>query len=303
MKGRIWFSAVMALVGASLLVAASASGGTTGSAAASQSAAQKGGTYRILNTSDFDHLDPALAYFTHSWNWMGATQLRMYWYPYVAGAASERVAPMAAQGLPRISNNGKRYTITIKQGFKFSNGQPVTAASFKRAFDRANNAEAAVAGVVVPRRRGELVGAERADAGHQPEEGCARLHPAHLDAVLLGRADELPARRRGRQGLRLGRAVRGAGVEQEDVRSRRAEPAVEEQPGAVEVARPPEQRRPDHVRRHRWRPRDASSPVREQRGRRVRLPDRPGQGARRQVRRQQGPLHGRQGPSRSGAST
>jgi peptide/nickel transport system substrate-binding protein len=139
MKGRIWFSALMAIVGASLLVAASASGGTTASSAASQSTAQKGGTFRILNTSDFDHLDPALAYFTHSWNWMGATQLRMYWYPYVAGAASERLAPMAAQGMPRVSNNGKTYTITIKQGFKFSNGQAVTAASFKRAFDRAVN--------------------------------------------------------------------------------------------------------------------------------------------------------------------
>lgn len=141
MKGRIWFSALMALVGASLLVAASASGGTTGASAASQSVAQKGGTYRILNTSDFDHVDPALAYFTHSWNLMGATQLRMYYYPYVAGAASERITPMAAQGQPRVSNNGRRYTITIKQGFKFSNGENVTAASFKRSFDRAQNAK------------------------------------------------------------------------------------------------------------------------------------------------------------------
>jgi ABC-type transport system substrate-binding protein len=129
----------MALVGASLLVAATASGGTTGSSSASQSEVRKGGTYRILNTSDFDHIDTALSYFTHSWNLAGATQLRLYWYPYVAGAASERIAPMAAQGLPRISNNGRRYTITVKQGFKFSNGQAVTAANFKRAFDRALN--------------------------------------------------------------------------------------------------------------------------------------------------------------------
>ena len=139
MKGRIWFSALMALVGASLLVAATASGGTTGSSSASQSEAQRGGTYRILNTSDFDHIDTALSYFTHSWNLAGATQLRLYWYPYVAGAASERITPMAAQGLPRISNNGRRYTISVKQGFRFSNGQPVTAANFKRAFDRATN--------------------------------------------------------------------------------------------------------------------------------------------------------------------
>ena len=66
----------------------------------------------------------------------GATQLRMYYYPYVKGAASERVAPMAA-GMPRVSNGGKTYTITIKKGFLFSNGAAVNAASFKRAFDRA----------------------------------------------------------------------------------------------------------------------------------------------------------------------
>lgn len=141
MKGRIRLSAVMALVGTSLLVAATASGGNTGPSAADQKTATKGGTFRILGTSDFDHLDPALAYFTHSWNWMGATQLRMYYYPYARGAASERIAPMAATGMPRVSNSGKTFTITIKKGFQFSNGQNVTAANFKRAFDRAVNAK------------------------------------------------------------------------------------------------------------------------------------------------------------------
>ena len=139
MKGRFSFSVVMALLGASLLVAATASGGNTGSTAAEKQAVKKGGTYRILGTSDFDHLDPALSYFTHSWNWQGATQLRMFYYPYVKGPASQRITPMAATGLPRVSNGGKTYTITIKRGFKFSNGQNVTAANFKRAFDRAVN--------------------------------------------------------------------------------------------------------------------------------------------------------------------
>ena len=139
MKARIWFSAVMALVGASLLVAASASGGTAGSSSASQAAAQKGGTFRILSTSDFDHADPALAYFSHSWNMMGATQLRLYYYPYVEGARGERITPMAATALPRVSNNGKTYTISIKNGFRFSSGERVTIANFKRAFDRGQN--------------------------------------------------------------------------------------------------------------------------------------------------------------------
>ncbi|MBA3364885.1 MAG: hypothetical protein H0U03_03740 [Actinobacteria bacterium] len=141
MKKRFWCSAVMALVGASLLVAATASGGTAGSATASQSTATKGGTFRILSTSDFDNVDPGLAYFTHSWNMMGATQLRLYYFPYVEGRAGERITPMAATALPRISKNGKTYTMTIKPGFRFSNGEPVTIANFKRAFDRGRNAK------------------------------------------------------------------------------------------------------------------------------------------------------------------
>jgi peptide/nickel transport system substrate-binding protein len=48
---------------------------------------------------------------------------------------------MAATAIPRVSNNGKTYTIRIKPGFRFSNGQPVTAASFERAFARAINAK------------------------------------------------------------------------------------------------------------------------------------------------------------------
>jgi len=136
MKGRLWFSGVMALVGATMLIAATtASGGNAGAAQ------KKGGTHRILNTSDFDHIDTALSYFTHSWNLAGATQLRMYYYPYVNGPKSERIEPMAAQGQPKVSKDGKTFTITIKKGFKFSNGENVTAANFKRAFDRAQNAK------------------------------------------------------------------------------------------------------------------------------------------------------------------
>jgi peptide/nickel transport system substrate-binding protein len=138
MLGRFSYSAVVALVGAGLLAVATVSGVTAGSAAPEQPTA-KGGTFRILLTSDFDHIDPALSYFTHSWQLHGATQLRLYYYPYVKGAVGERIAPMAATGMPRVSNGGKTYTITIKPGFKFSNGQNVTAASFKRAFDRAVN--------------------------------------------------------------------------------------------------------------------------------------------------------------------
>lgn len=140
MKGRFWLSAAMSAVGISLLVAASlvgtAAGGTQ---AAAKAGAKQGGTLVITSRSDFDYIDPQLAYFSHSWNMMGATQLRLLYYPMVEGAEGGRIQPMAAEGLPTISSDGLTYTFKIKKGFKFANGEDVTAASFARAFTRGLN--------------------------------------------------------------------------------------------------------------------------------------------------------------------
>src|SRR5918998_1257749 len=104
MKGRFWLSGAFAALGASLLVASamvgSAAGGTTGPAAGDR-AERVGGTWRILMTSNWDHWDPALAYFTHSWNMELATQLRMFYYPMVNDRRNQRIRPMAAVSMPR----------------------------------------------------------------------------------------------------------------------------------------------------------------------------------------------------------
>ena len=137
MKVRIWASVVMTTIGASLLAAAMFAGTAAGGP---EGAAQKaGGSLVLTNRSDFDYADSSLAYFSHSWNMMAATNLMLMYYPHVEGPAGGRLTPMAAQGFPKVSNNGKTYTFTIKQGFRFSNGQPVTAANFARAFLRGLN--------------------------------------------------------------------------------------------------------------------------------------------------------------------
>jgi peptide/nickel transport system substrate-binding protein len=134
-KRRFMLSLATAALGVGLLAASVAAE----PASPTRQAAAKGGTYRVLNTNDFDHIDSALAYFSQSWNMEAATQLRLYYYPLVSGPRNQRIEPMAATGMPRVSNDGKTYTITVKPGFKFSNGANVTAANFKRAFDRAVN--------------------------------------------------------------------------------------------------------------------------------------------------------------------
>ena len=129
-------SLAMTAVGASLWAAAMFAGTAAGAGAAAE--AKTGGTLTIVSRSDFDYVDPSLAYFIHSWNMMSATNLTLTYYPHVEGAAGGRLTGMAAP-LPRVSNGGKTYTFAVKRGFKFNTGGNVTAANFKRAFDRGRN--------------------------------------------------------------------------------------------------------------------------------------------------------------------
>ena len=69
---------------------------------------------------------------------MGATNLTLLYYPQTEGPARNRLAGMAAphaEGLERRQD----VHVHVKKGFQFSNGKPVTAANFKRAFDRGQN--------------------------------------------------------------------------------------------------------------------------------------------------------------------
>src|SRR5437764_662927 len=131
MHRKLWLSAVMAALGALLLVVAGFAH------AASSSAAKKGGTMRLnMSATDVDFSDPSLAYGTISWQIEYATGLKLVNYPDKAPPLGSRLQAEAAARLPVVSNSGKTYTFTIKKGFRFSDGSPVTAKNFKWAFDR-----------------------------------------------------------------------------------------------------------------------------------------------------------------------
>ncbi len=101
-----------------------------------------GGTLRIEGRSRFDYADPALAFFSSSWQLGEATCLRLYRYapqPLSAPAAPAVLEPDAATGMPVVSAGGLTYSFTIAPGFRFSppSGEPVTAETFKSSFERA----------------------------------------------------------------------------------------------------------------------------------------------------------------------
>jgi len=110
----------------------SGGGGTT-----TTGPATTGGTMKLnMSNTDVDYSDPSLAYGNTSWQLEYATALKLYDYPDKPAPVGSKLAPDGAQGFPVISADGKTYTITVKPGFKFSNGTPVTAANYAYAINR-----------------------------------------------------------------------------------------------------------------------------------------------------------------------
>lgn len=121
----------MLAVGVSLLVAA---GPATSSAGKSE--VRKGGTLRVnLPVTDIDDIDPSIAYGTVTWHMQYSTALKLLNYPDAAAPRGSRLVPEGASSF-RVSNNGRTYTFTIRPGFRFSNGQRVTAANYAFAINR-----------------------------------------------------------------------------------------------------------------------------------------------------------------------
>src|SRR3712207_2391500 len=129
----------MLLAGA-MLLAASAVAGPSGSAAPQASAAGEarvGGTLRHSLNRDIDYVDPALWYYVPSWTIAYATSAMLLNYPHAPAPRGSRLTPEVAKGFPRISRNGLVYTFRLKNTFRLSNGQRVTAHNFAWAINRA----------------------------------------------------------------------------------------------------------------------------------------------------------------------
>jgi ABC-type transport system substrate-binding protein len=141
MHRRLALALALAVAGAALLVSASLAGtsSSAGSAKASKSEVRRGGTLRLnVSNTDYEYLDPALAYDSIGWATLFAVNMQLMNYPdKPISAGGNRLQPEAAAGVPTVSRDGKTYTFRIRDGLRFSDGSPVTAAAFQRAFVRA----------------------------------------------------------------------------------------------------------------------------------------------------------------------
>lgn len=109
------------------------SGAATGVVNASDA---KGGELKLWSPQDVDFLDPARAYYGFVWNMQRLFIRQLYAYDSKPGAAGTKLVPDLAEGEPVLSNDGKTYTVKIKDGVKFEDGTPITSKDFKYGIER-----------------------------------------------------------------------------------------------------------------------------------------------------------------------
>ncbi len=126
-----WLGVAAALV-AALAVAACGS-----SKKSTSTSGKTGGTVTVLFGTAPDSLDPGMGYTTQALEPDQTAYVPLLAYQHVAGTAGGTLIPGLATSLPKISSDGKTYTLTLRSGLKFSNGQPVKASDFTVAVERA----------------------------------------------------------------------------------------------------------------------------------------------------------------------
>ena len=187
MHRRLWISVTMLVAGASLLVAASLASAAGNSHHAQ--ALKKGGIWRYGTTGASTQVDPQVAYVTTAWWLEYATAAKLYNYPDRQGPAGSKLVPEVASNFT-VSNNGKTYTFTIRKGFKFSDGKPVTVKNFQYAIDRVANKDLASPGAtfITDPNGTDIVGARAVNAGHGTHVSGAKAKGNKL-IINLTKAD------------------------------------------------------------------------------------------------------------------
>jgi peptide/nickel transport system substrate-binding protein len=107
----------------------------TGGTGASAPSTPKGGKLTFGIDQDYDYWD-GTSYYGDMWAVEYATCNGLLDYPDSPGPDNATLVPGIAADMPQVSGDGKTYTFTIRDGLKFNNGQPVTAADVKDTYER-----------------------------------------------------------------------------------------------------------------------------------------------------------------------
>ncbi|MFC3575451.1 ABC transporter substrate-binding protein [Streptomyces yaanensis] len=152
-SGRRKQAMAAAAVVAALLTTAACGGGdgkdgdkgsTTGAAGfdaannkvAQASLAKKGGTLRFGGAQDADSWDTTRGYYGFMWNFARYYSRQLVTNKPAPGKEGAQLTPDLATGLAKVTDGGKTYTYTLRDGATWEDGKPITSKDIKYGIER-----------------------------------------------------------------------------------------------------------------------------------------------------------------------
>ncbi|MGH6656495.1 MAG: ABC transporter substrate-binding protein [Actinocrinis sp.] len=96
----------------------------------------KGGTLVLGGSQDLDSVDPVNQYYAYSWDFSRYYARTLVQYKVGDPKTVSTLVPGLAAAMPTASSDGLTWTVKIRSGLKFSNGEPITSQSVKYAIER-----------------------------------------------------------------------------------------------------------------------------------------------------------------------
>ena len=121
----------LSIIGITALTASAVSG-----CGGTRSTTGSGGEVNVTMTSFPDYVDPQLSYTVEGWEVLWNTYTPLLTYRHQRGDAGTEVVPGLAKDMPKVSADGKSYTMTLRPGMEYSDGTPIRASDFTYAIKR-----------------------------------------------------------------------------------------------------------------------------------------------------------------------
>ncbi|GHK04533.1 peptide ABC transporter substrate-binding protein [Streptomyces sp. Y2F8-2] len=139
-----------AVVVAGLLTTAACGGGDNGGGSkdgaagfnaandkvAQASMVKKGGELKFASAQDADSWDTTRGYYGMAWNFMRYYSRQLVTYKTEPGKAGAELQPDLATDMGKVSDGGKTYTFTLRDGLTWEDGKPITSKDVKYGIER-----------------------------------------------------------------------------------------------------------------------------------------------------------------------
>ncbi|MFD5159833.1 ABC transporter substrate-binding protein [Streptomyces hawaiiensis] len=103
---------------------------------AQASLAKKGGTLKFAGAQDADSWDTTRGYYGFMWNFSRYYSRQLVTSKTEPGKAGTELTPDLATGLAKISDDGKTYQYTLRDGITWEDGKPITSKDIKYGIER-----------------------------------------------------------------------------------------------------------------------------------------------------------------------